>query len=230
MFAIYIDTSILGTGFAICEMGENKYTIIKTCCNFERNESSVKLSDFVSQSLESEQLLLSDLSALVVSIGPGSYTGVRVGLAWALGMSLPQKEKITSVGVSSFKLASKFLQLSSLKKTYLFLANTHSNGFMSCASDNGIDQVSLVSSVNDSQLLARLKQDKDAKVYVDESWQKIREVFDQAKIKYICVKRSWIAKTSFQSMLTCLDKKQIVHGDEAPLQPLYMKEWSLTKR
>ena len=35
-------------------------------CNFEKNESSIKLSEFVNQSLEAEQLCLADLIALEI--------------------------------------------------------------------------------------------------------------------------------------------------------------------
>jgi tRNA threonylcarbamoyladenosine biosynthesis protein TsaB len=49
--------------------------------------------------LETAGASLSDLSAIAVAIGPGSFTGLRVGLSYAKGIAVGQK--ISLVGVSS---------------------------------------------------------------------------------------------------------------------------------
>ncbi len=59
-----------------------------------RNDHSVKLMDEVSKMFDKNGLKASDLASIIVGIGPGSYTGVRIGvvaakmMAWAKGIPL----------------------------------------------------------------------------------------------------------------------------------------------
>lgn len=54
------------------------------------DNKSQKLLSFISESLKKENLELSDLTAIEVATGPGSFTGLRVGVsvANALAFSL----------------------------------------------------------------------------------------------------------------------------------------------
>lgn len=52
--------------------------------------------------LNKANLTLKDVGYLAVSNGPGSFTGIRIGLATALGLSMA--EKLTPVVVSNFSL------------------------------------------------------------------------------------------------------------------------------
>jgi tRNA threonylcarbamoyladenosine biosynthesis protein TsaB len=53
----------------------------------------------VDEALNSAGVRLSDLSAIAVAIGPGSFTGLRVGLSYAKGIAAARR--ISLVGVSS---------------------------------------------------------------------------------------------------------------------------------
>lgn len=59
---------------------------------FMTNDQSADLLINIEKILSSDQLMLKDLTAILVNIGPGSYTGVRVGvttansLAWGLNI------------------------------------------------------------------------------------------------------------------------------------------------
>ncbi len=52
-------------------------------------ESSVTLIPAMEALLKERDLTAADLSAVAVSIGPGSFTGIRVGIATAEGLCLP---------------------------------------------------------------------------------------------------------------------------------------------
>ena len=45
-----------------------------------------KLHEFINEVVETSQIKLSDLSAVAVSKGPGSYTGLRIGVSAAKGL------------------------------------------------------------------------------------------------------------------------------------------------
>lgn len=59
--------------------------------NFETNSKyghASELMPLLDRSLDSLGYTLEDMDALVVGLGPGSFTGIRIGLATALGLSL----------------------------------------------------------------------------------------------------------------------------------------------
>ena len=52
----------------------------------------------VAQLLEEAQLRPSDLTAIAVGVGPGSFTGLRIGLSYAKGLVFASKARIIGVG------------------------------------------------------------------------------------------------------------------------------------
>lgn len=68
-----------------------------------------RLMAMIEDVLSSAGLALNDLDRVAVTVGPGSFTGIRVGVAAARGLALALK--IPSVGVSTLDvLAASFLQ------------------------------------------------------------------------------------------------------------------------
>lgn len=51
------------------------------------NQHSTQLAPAIQQMMENCQIAVEDLTALAVSTGPGSYTGLRIGIALAKGMA-----------------------------------------------------------------------------------------------------------------------------------------------
>jgi tRNA threonylcarbamoyl adenosine modification protein YeaZ len=71
---------------------------------FEANRShSVDLLPTIKSVLTESGLLLSALDGIAVDIGPGSYTGIRIGIATAKGLAFP--DNIPVCGVSSLEAA-----------------------------------------------------------------------------------------------------------------------------
>lgn len=61
-----------------------------------------RLAPMVQEVLKSANLSVSDIDKIVVCTGPGSFTGLRVALAFAKGFALPRK--IPVVGVNALKV------------------------------------------------------------------------------------------------------------------------------
>ena len=81
-FILNIDTAIESA--SICLANNGLY--IAEAKNLVRNDSASWLHQAIQTLLESRNFQLSQLKAIAVSSGPGSYTGLRVGMATAKGL------------------------------------------------------------------------------------------------------------------------------------------------
>jgi len=79
---LLIDTSTSLCSAALCEDGE----ITASRCSGEGRSHASLCAPFVKEVLEERGLQASDCDAVCVSMGPGSYTGLRVGVSTAKGM------------------------------------------------------------------------------------------------------------------------------------------------
>lgn len=66
------------------------------------NTQTVELAPTVADMLRKTNVKASELKGIVVAIGPGSYTGLRVGMGFAKGMALAYK--IPLVGVATHEI------------------------------------------------------------------------------------------------------------------------------
>ena len=72
-----------------------------------QNNHTIELTPAINEMLKRAELTPTDLEAVAVAIGPGSYTGLRVGLAVAKGIALANQ--IPLIGVSTLDIvASSF--------------------------------------------------------------------------------------------------------------------------
>ncbi len=63
---------------------------------------TVEVMPRLNRMLKLAHLKVSDLTALAVSLGPGSFTGVRIGLSIAKGLALPHKLPV--IGISTLEI------------------------------------------------------------------------------------------------------------------------------
>ncbi len=80
---LHIETATSLCGVALSKNGE----CIATKSNQEGLNHAEKLHVFIEDILNEQQLKPSDLSAISVSAGPGSYTGLRIGVSAAKGLA-----------------------------------------------------------------------------------------------------------------------------------------------
>ena len=74
--------------------------------NFDNEEEKFRHSELLTGSiknlLDQNNLSVKDLSAVAIGIGPGSFTGLRIGFSVAKGICFPNNTKL--IGVSSLKI------------------------------------------------------------------------------------------------------------------------------
>ena len=83
VYILNIETSTKACSVALHKNGELIFCREDVTANFSHSE---KLLKFISELFSDEKLSLSDLDAIAVSMGPGSYTGLRIGVSTAKGL------------------------------------------------------------------------------------------------------------------------------------------------
>ena len=83
MSLLAIDTSTRSMGLALYQDDRVLLESLWTSPDFH----TVELAPAIQQALQRCQLNVSDISAIAFAIGPGSYTGLRIGLALAKGLA-----------------------------------------------------------------------------------------------------------------------------------------------
>jgi tRNA threonylcarbamoyladenosine biosynthesis protein TsaB len=98
MIILGIDSSteILAVGLVEKERIINETTVMS------QREHASRIFNTIEEILLSSNITKRDLSGIGVAIGPGSFTGLRVGLAVAKGMSISLR--IPVVGISTFEV------------------------------------------------------------------------------------------------------------------------------
>ena len=83
VYILNIETSTKACSVALHKNGELIVCREDVTANFSHSE---KLLKFISELFSDEKLSISDLDAIAVSMGPGSYTGLRIGISTAKGL------------------------------------------------------------------------------------------------------------------------------------------------
>jgi tRNA threonylcarbamoyladenosine biosynthesis protein TsaB len=100
------------TSTAVCSVALNdpdKLISIKE--NFSGYSHAEKLVVFISGLLQERKIQVRDLDAIAVSVGPGSYTGLRIGMSAAKGLCFSQSKPLICISTLE-ALAFKAIQQS----------------------------------------------------------------------------------------------------------------------
>lgn len=79
---------LIDTATEICSVAVSKGKDILGCCETDDgNAHSKNLLPYIDKVLSENHLVMKDINGVVISIGPGSYTGLRIGVSTAKGIA-----------------------------------------------------------------------------------------------------------------------------------------------
>lgn len=88
-----VDTATRWTGLALHSGAE----VVAEHCWQSVNTQTVEVAPAVQQMLERAEITVDDLKGVAVALGPGSYTGLRIGLGFAKGLALAHQMPLLGV-------------------------------------------------------------------------------------------------------------------------------------
>lgn len=124
-----------------------------------RNNHSEKIIDLISEGLNKLNLEVSDLERIIIGIGPGSYTGLRVSLtvskmfSYLKDIPLYITSSLNILGSGYFKNDGKYLVTNIAKKDHVYYKKVIvNNGEIESSNDNFIN-TSELEKINDGYKL-----------------------------------------------------------------------------
>lgn len=106
------------TAHGICSVAvSDNGVLIAEKTDLESSRQAERLLPTISQLLKETNLSYSDINAVAVDIGPGSFTGVRIGLAASHGIAMAAK--IPLIGVTGFEAITHQARMSELYENML---------------------------------------------------------------------------------------------------------------
>ena len=101
MKILAIDTSSKNCSVAIVEANKNQFNIINLKNNDDERTHSQKLMPMIQQIFNESSLKLDDINLIACCVGPGSFTGIRIGVSTAKAFT--DAKNIPVVGITSLE-------------------------------------------------------------------------------------------------------------------------------
>lgn len=97
------------TATEICSVALSQGDLLLQVIDYDQSFSHAeKLMELINEVLEGNRLKTSDLDAVAVSIGPGSYTGLRIGVSTVKGLAYAMEIPVIAIStLSSIALGAK---------------------------------------------------------------------------------------------------------------------------
>ena len=129
-----LETSSKNCSVSLSSMG-------KLVSNFELEDDKYRHSELLTSTIQdilsNEKLNVKDLDAISIGVGPGSFTGLRIGFSVAKGLCYPHKIKL--IGISTLKILANSLE--SKNNNIIALINDKGNYFYLSKYNSDLDEL-----------------------------------------------------------------------------------------
>ena len=188
--------------------------------NFDLEEERYRHSELLTYSIQDilnkNQISIKELSAVAIGIGPGSFTGLRIGFSVAKGLCYPHG--INLIGISSLKILAN--SVNNNGKNVMTLINDKDNFFYLSTFDKDLSELTKpkIQLIDSSFLESYVNKDYIIIVNDSKSYNYIKS--NNNKIKLI--KKTISSVNMIELSQDLLIKKRF--EDLAYFEPLYVKK------
>ena len=102
--------------------------------DFGKQKQSEKLFEFIIDSVKKSNITINDIDTIAVSSGPGSYTGLRIGMSFAKGLAYGKNVELYAINTID-----SIIYGLGLKNNFTLLVYSHSNIVYEKNKYNGIE-------------------------------------------------------------------------------------------
>jgi tRNA threonylcarbamoyladenosine biosynthesis protein TsaB len=193
----------------------------KLISNFDLQDDKYRHSELLTTTirdiLSQNNLSVKDLSAVAIGIGPGSFTGLRIGFSVAKGLCYPYK--INLIGISSLKILANSIKSDS--EYTIPMINDKGNFYYLSTFEDGLNEVGtpLIDKVDSDFIKRNIKEDSIIVVNSEDSFKYINTIInDKVKIINNPISSIDMISLSYESF------KEKKFEDLAYSEPLYVKK------
>ena len=193
--------------------------------NFDLEDDKYRHSELLTTTirdiLSQNNLSVKDLSAVAIGVGPGSFTGLRIGFSVAKGLCYPHK--INLIGISSLKILANSIKSDS--EYIIPMINDKGDFYYLSTFENGLNELGtpLIEKVDSNFINRNIKEDSTIVVNNKESFEYINSIInDQVKLQYKPISSINMINLSYESF------KEKRFENLAYSEPLYVKKPYIT--
>ena len=159
----------------------------KLISNFDLEDDKYRHSELLTSTIKDiltqNNISAKELSAVAIGIGPGSFTGLRIGFSVAKGLCYPHK--INLIGISSLKILANSIKNDS--GDIIPMINDKGNFYYLSTFEYGLNEVGtpLIDQVDSNFINRNIKENSTIVVNNKESFEYINSIInDQVKLQY----------------------------------------------
>jgi len=188
---------------------------------YNKYRHSELLTSTIKDILTQNNISAKELSAVAIGIGPGSFTGLRIGFSVAKGLCYPHK--INLIGISSLKILANSIKSDS--EYIIPMINDKGDFYYLSTFENGLNELGtpLIDKVDSNFINRNIKEDSTIVVNNKESFEYINSIInDQVKLQYKPISSINMIDLSYESF------KEKRFENLAYSEPLYVKKPYIT--
>jgi len=193
----------------------------KLISNFDLEDDKYRHSELLTSTIKDiltqNNISAKELSAVAIGIGPGSFTGLRIGFSVAKGLCYPHK--INLIGISSLKILANSIKNDS--GDIIPMINDKGNFYYLSTFEYVLNEVGtpLIDQVDSNFINRNIKENSTIVVNNKESFEYINSIInDQVKLQYKSISSINMIDLSYASFI---EQK---FEDLAYFEPLYVKK------